>query len=64
MDSAKAIAVEVTHKGTSWDYRWCSKTQPTKKTLPVVAGSTTSGTGSQVTRVAVMTILRESYSRP
>lgn len=55
MDSAKAIAVEATHQGSSWDYRWCSDTQPTEKTLPVIAVSTTSGTGSQVTQVAVIT---------
>lgn len=55
MDSAKAIAVEATHEGGCWDYRYCSDTQPTEKTLPVVAVTTTSGTGSQVTQVAVMT---------
>lgn len=55
MDTAKAIAVEATHPGTAWDYRWCSDTQPTEKTLPIVAVSTTSGTGSEVTQVAVMT---------
>ncbi len=54
MDTAKAIAVEVTHPGTAWDYLFF-KTQPTAKTLPVIAVSTTSGTGSQVTQVAVMT---------
>jgi len=55
MDTAKAIAVEATHKGTSWDYLFFRDTQPTDKTLPVIAVTTTSGTGSQVTQVAVVT---------
>jgi len=55
MDSAKAIAVEAAHDGSCWDYIWCSDTQPTEKTLPVVAVTTTSGTGSHVTQVAVIT---------
>ncbi|UCF44170.1 MAG: iron-containing alcohol dehydrogenase [Planctomycetota bacterium] len=55
MDSAKAIAVEASHKGTCWDYLWFSETQPTAKTLPIIAVTTTSGTGSQVTQVAVVT---------
>jgi len=55
MDSAKAIAVEATHEGTSWDYLYYRDTQPSEKTLPIVAVSTTSGTGSQVTQVAVVT---------
>ena len=55
MDTAKAIAVELTHDGTSWDYLWYSKTQPTEKTLPIIAVTTTSGTGSQVTQVSVLT---------
>lgn len=55
MDTAKAIAVEATHKGTCWDYLWFRETQPTEKTLPVVAVTTTSGTGSHVTQVAVIT---------
>jgi len=55
MDSAKAIAVEATHEGTSWDYLFYRDTQPTEKTLPVISISTTSGTGSQVTQVAVVT---------
>jgi len=55
MDSAKAIAVEATHDGTSWDYLFYRDTQPTEKTLPSIAISTTSGTGSHVTQVAVVT---------
>jgi alcohol dehydrogenase class IV len=55
MDSAKAIAVEASHHGTCWDYLWFRDTQPTENTLPVIAVSTTSGTGSQVTQVAVVT---------
>jgi alcohol dehydrogenase class IV len=55
MDTAKAIAVEVSHTGTAWDYRWCSDRQPTDRTLPIVAVTTTSGTGSHLTQVAVLT---------
>jgi alcohol dehydrogenase class IV len=54
LDTAKAIAVEATHEGTSWDYLFF-KQKPSSKTLPVVAVGTTSGSGSQVTQVAVIT---------
>jgi alcohol dehydrogenase class IV len=55
MDTAKAIAVEATHRGSCWDYLFFKKTQPTEKTLPIIAIPTTSGTGSHVTQVAVVT---------
>lgn len=54
MDTAKAIAVEATHEGSCWDYLFF-KTPPTPKTLPILTVSTTSGTGSHVTQVAVVT---------
>jgi alcohol dehydrogenase len=54
LDTAKAIAVEATHEGTSWDYLFF-KQRPSSKTLPVVAVATTSGSGSQATQVAVIT---------
>ena len=54
MDVAKAIAVEATHDGTCWDYLFYKKA-PTEKTLPIIAISTTSGTGSQTTPCAVIT---------
>ena len=56
MDTAKAIAIMATHPGSSWDYLFYKNQQPDpKKILPIVAVSTTSGTGSQVTQVAVVT---------
>ena len=56
MDAAKAIAVEATHKGSAWDYLFYKEPAPEpSKVLPVVAVSTTSGTGSQVTQVSVIT---------
>jgi alcohol dehydrogenase class IV len=55
MDTAKAIAVEATHPGGAWDYLFFRDKQPTAKTLPVIAVTTTSGTGSHVTQVAVVT---------
>ncbi len=58
MDSAKAIAVEATHEGSCWDYLFYKK-EPTDATLPIIAISTTSGTGSQVTQVAVVTNTEE-----
>ena len=54
MDAAKAIAVEASHEGSCWDYLFYKK-QPTEKTLPIIAISSTSGTGSQVTQVSVVT---------
>jgi len=61
MDTAKAIAVEATHEGTCWDYLFFRNTQPTGKTLPIIAVTTTSGTGSHVTQVAVVTNPAEKY---
>ncbi|MBB4304562.1 alcohol dehydrogenase class IV [Rhodobium orientis] len=61
MDTAKAIAVGATHGSSLWSYIWSSDTQPTDKTLPIVAIPTTSGTGSHVTQVSVFTNEDERY---
>ena len=56
MDAAKAIAVEATHSGSAWDFLFYKEPAPDPaKVLPVLAISTTSGTGSQVTQVSVIT---------
>ncbi len=54
LDAAKAISVEATHEGISWDYLVCQQ-PPTARTLPVVAVGTTAGSGSQVNPLAVIT---------
>ncbi|RLC39697.1 MAG: alcohol dehydrogenase [Candidatus Nealsonbacteria bacterium] len=55
MDTAKAIAVGATHEGEAWDYRLFSNKKITEKTLTIITITTTSGTGSQVTPVSVVT---------
>ncbi len=61
MDTAKAIAVEATHEGTAWDYRIFGEKKVTDKVLPIIAVTTTSGTGSQVTAVSVLTNPKERF---
>jgi len=61
MDTAKAIAVGATHSGKVWDYRLFGEKKISNKTLPVIAVPTTSGTGSQVTPVAVITNPAEKF---
>jgi len=56
IDAAKAIAVVAVNGGDAWDYAACN---PDRKefssSLPIIAVPTTSGTGSEVTPVAVIT---------
>ena len=60
IDAAKAISVEATHFGNSWDYLFFKEPQPDKdKLLPVIAITTTSGTGSHLTQVSVVTNTEE-----
>ena len=54
MDSAKAVAVAATHPGPIMDYMMGGSRQITVSALPVIAISATSGTGSHVGRVAVL----------
>ncbi|NLB11350.1 iron-containing alcohol dehydrogenase [bacterium] len=54
IDTAKAVAVGATHEGEAWDYVYSeTKTADKNKTLPIIAVTTTSGTGSHVTKYAV-----------
>jgi alcohol dehydrogenase class IV len=55
MDTAKNISVGITHKGDAWDYRVVDGKPIEDKLLPIIAVSTTAGTGSEVTPAAVVT---------
>ena len=59
IDTAKAIAVAATHPGTAWDYLYY-KEAPTDATLPIIAVSTTAGTGTQTSKVSVFTNTAEN----
>ncbi|PIC57436.1 alcohol dehydrogenase [Sporosarcina sp. P12(2017)] len=54
IDTAKAVSVLMTNGGTMTDYFGTGK-KLTKEPLPVIAVPTTAGTGSEVTKVTVIT---------
>lgn len=54
IDGAKAIAVAATHQGSIMDHIVNGERPITAATLPIIAISSTSGTGSHVGRVAVL----------
>lgn len=59
IDTAKAISVGMTHEGEAWDYRLFTDKDITDKVLPIIAVTTTSGTGAHVSPVSVVTNLNK-----
>ena len=55
MDTAKAAAIEMTHPLPCFSYAYFQPQQPTSATHPVVLVTTTSGTGSHVSKCSVVT---------
>lgn len=53
IDVAKAVAMLMTNDGSYSDYQWGGK-RITERSLPLLAVPTTAGTGSEVSRVAVI----------
>ncbi|MFX0007472.1 MAG: iron-containing alcohol dehydrogenase [Promethearchaeota archaeon] len=54
IDTAKAIAVGISHEGGVWNYRIGQKRINSTKILPIIAVPTTGGTGAEVTNMAVI----------
>ncbi|MCL5102876.1 MAG: iron-containing alcohol dehydrogenase [Armatimonadetes bacterium] len=63
MDAAKAVAVAATHPGPILDYRVNGPSAVTRATLPIIAISATSGTGSHVGRASVISDRSQSIKR-
>jgi len=63
MDSAKAVAVAATHESPIMEYVLGGPRQITAATLPILAVSATSGTGSHVGRVAVLSDRSQGLKR-
>ncbi|MDH5975551.1 iron-containing alcohol dehydrogenase [Vibrio splendidus] len=61
IDTAKAVAIEAAYNKPCWDFRFGSGLEPGVETLPIIAIPTTSGTGSEVTPVAVVSNEEENY---
>lgn len=58
MDAAKGIAVAATHDGPIAAYlKPADRLEPTEATLPLVCATTTSGTSSELTPFAVITVV-------
>src|SRR4030042_5651684 len=56
IDAAKGIAIVLGHKRPIWDFCIGAEVQPIRdKTYPIIAITTTSGTGSECTQWAVIT---------
>lgn len=62
IDAAKAIAYGVGHDEPIWPY-WIGEKEMQDKTMPIIAISTTSGTGSHVTPYSVITN-PETHEKP
>jgi alcohol dehydrogenase class IV len=54
IDTAKCVSVGITHEGDAWDYRVVSGKPIEDKVLPIIAVTTTAGTGAEVTPAAVV----------
>ncbi|MBD3292847.1 MAG: iron-containing alcohol dehydrogenase [Armatimonadia bacterium] len=60
MDAAKAIAVAATHEEPLWEFlRPEDRREATEATLPIICATTTSGTSSELTPFAVITVTEQ-----
>lgn len=63
IDAAKAAAVVASHPGSILDYTTIGDREITSKTLPIIAISSTSGTGSHIGRASVLSDRSDGVKR-